>query len=144
MHVAIAGKLQTTTASQVLVGVTCDIPDWRGVGTCGVRVVAEGAGGLLGTSLFSWEGVLDLPLPFSSLVSLLTPLEIGHHCHFAALQDVNLHPHNLHCHCGWPLAASMAAFWHSHLNVQFLFHESCLFFWAWVAILVPLVRLKKA
>jgi hypothetical protein len=69
-----------------------------------------GVGGLLDAGLFSWEGVMVLPLPFSSLVVPLAPLEIGHQCLFTALQDANFHPHALHCHCGRPSSASSIAF----------------------------------
>jgi hypothetical protein len=107
---------------------------------------AEGAGVfLMGASLFSWEGALALPLPFSVPDFLLTSLEIGQQCHFLDLWVVNLHPHNLHCWCDWPWAASLVAFQLSCLAACVLFHaRHFLSFWAWVAILMPLVRLKKA
>jgi hypothetical protein len=54
-------------------------------------------------------------------------------------------PHHLHCWCGQPWAASSAAFWLSCLTAHDLFHARHFFsFWAWVAILVPFVRSKKA
>jgi hypothetical protein len=86
-----------------------------------VRVVG-GVGGFEGTGLFSWEGALVLPLPVSSLAVPLTPLEIGHWCCFLALQDMNFCLQALHCQCGWPSSASLAAFQLSHLDVQFLLH----------------------
>jgi hypothetical protein len=110
-----------------------------------VRVGLGGAVGLRGTGLFSLEGALVLTLPSSGPAFLLTSLEIGHQCHFLALQDMNLCPLSLHCQYGWPLAASSATFQCSHLNVQFLLHESHLFsFWACIASCVPFMRLKKA
>jgi hypothetical protein len=67
----------------------------------GWRHEAWGAEGarvfFLGASLFSWEGVSVLPLPFSILDLLLTSLEIGQQCHFSALRVANLCLHNLHC-----------------------------------------------
>jgi hypothetical protein len=107
---------------------------------------AEGAGvSLVGAGLFGWEGASALALPFSIPDFLLTSLEIGQWCCFLDLWVANLHLHNLHCQCDWPWAASSAAFWLSRLAVPVLFHaRHFLSFWAWVAILVPLVRSKKA
>jgi hypothetical protein len=51
----------------------------------GAWVGAEGAGVFLeGTGLFSQEGALALPLPFSIPDLLLASLEIGQQCHFSA------------------------------------------------------------
>jgi hypothetical protein len=72
-----------------------------GVGANGVRDGAGGVVGVVGTGLFSWERLSALPFSFSSLDSLLTPLEIGHQYLFTALHDVNLYLHNLHYYCGW-------------------------------------------
>jgi hypothetical protein len=141
---AIALEYHSNVASQVLVGGAGAFLGGRGVGTGGVRVMVGGAGGFLDTCLLGWEGGMALPLPFSGPAVPLAPLEIGHWCHFAALQDANLCLHALHCHCGMPALASSKAFWCSHLDAQFLFHARCHFsFWAWVANLWPLVRSKK-
>jgi hypothetical protein len=141
---SIALTLQTLTTSQALVGMGGGLKGRGGAGPDGMRVGVGGAGGLVGAGLFNWERLLALPFPFSSPDGLLAPLEIGHQCLFAALCDVNLHPHDLQCHYGWPSSASSAAFWCSHLDARFLLCASCHFsFWAWVAIHWPLVRSKK-
>jgi hypothetical protein len=114
-------------ASLVLVGGAGAFPGGRGVGTGGMRVIAGGVGGFFDACLLGWEGGMALPLSFSSLAVLLAPLEIGHQCLFAALWDVNLHSHALHCHYGRPALASSKAFWCSHLDVWFLFHARCCF-----------------
>jgi hypothetical protein len=114
-----------------------------GAGPDGMRDGAGGAVGLVGTGLFSWERLMALPFPFSGPDVPLTPLEIGHQCLFTALHDANLHPHDLHCYCGWPFLASLANFWCSHLDAWFLCASCCFSFWAWVAILWPFERSKK-
>jgi hypothetical protein len=62
-----------------------------------VRLGAGGTVGLRGASLFSLQGALVLPLLSSSLTLALSPLKIGHWCHFSALYDINLHLQALHC-----------------------------------------------
>jgi hypothetical protein len=97
LPLAIVLEYHPLAALQVLGGRAGAFPGGRGVGAGGVRVMAGGVGGFLDTCLLGWEGGMVLPLPFSDLAVLLAPLEIGHQCLFAALQDVNLHPHVLHC-----------------------------------------------
>jgi hypothetical protein len=141
---SVALTLWTLTTSWALVETGGGLKGGGGAGPDGMRIGVGGVGGLVGVGLFNWERLLALPFPFSGPDGLLAPLEIGHRCLFAALHDVNLHPHDLQCCCGQPSLASLAAFWQSHLNVWFLLCASHRFsFWAWVAICWPLVRLKK-
>jgi hypothetical protein len=141
---SVALTLQTLTASWALVGTGGGLKGGGGAGPDGVRMGVGGTGGLVGIGLLKWERFSALPFPFSGPDGLLTPLEIGHWCLFAALHDANLRPHGLHCHCSQPSLASLATFQHSHLDVQFLLCASCCFsFWVWVASLWPFVRSKK-
>jgi hypothetical protein len=141
---SVALMLRLTIASQALVGMGGRLKGGGGAGPDGVRMGVGGAGGLEGIGLFNWERLTALPFPFSGPDGPLAPLEIGHQCLFAALCDANLRPHDLHCCCGRPSLASLAAFWHSRLNAWFLLHASHRFsFWAWVASLWPFTRLKK-
>jgi hypothetical protein len=86
-----------------------------------------GAVRVLGAGLFSSGEVADLPFPFPSPLFPLASLFRGHQCCFLALHEVNLRPHYWHCRCVWPSAASLAAFWHSHLNARFLLRANHFF-----------------
>jgi hypothetical protein len=82
-------------------------------------VVSLGVGGVvqvLEGGLSTLKVTITLPLSFSSLLFLLSPLNKGHWCLFLALYKVNLHPHYWHCHCGWPSVASLATFQCFYLN----------------------------
>jgi hypothetical protein len=106
-----------------------------------------GGGGLAASliGLHGNKGANFLPFPSMVPVPLLAPLVKGHWCLFAVLCDVNFHLQKSHFHCGQPSMTSSACFWHSCLDVQFLFCASHFFsFWAVVTCLSPLERLKKA
>jgi hypothetical protein len=141
----VMGKVQRAAASQALVGGGCATAAMRALVGVGVRWCLGGAECFFeGASLFSRGKGSVLPKALSVPVTLLASLEIGQRCRFSALRVANLCLHNLHCQCGQPWAAS-AAFQLSHLTVRVLLHARCFFsFWAWVAILVPFTRLKKA
>jgi hypothetical protein len=101
-----------------------------------------GASQVLGAGLFSFRLAQVLPLPVSSPLSLLFPLEKGQQCCLVALHDANS---CLHDRCGLLLAMLAMAFQLACLIAQFLFCASCLFsFRARVAAHWPLVRSKKA
>jgi hypothetical protein len=114
---------------------------WGRVG----RIVGGAGVFFLGAGLIGWEGASALPLPFSNPDFLLASLEIGQWWRFWALHVANLRPHRWHCRGGRPWAASSAAFRRSRQATRALLRASRFFsFWAWVAILVPFVRSKKA
>jgi hypothetical protein len=70
-----------------------------------------------GAGLFGQDKDSVLPEGLSVPDALLASLEIGQRCLFSALRVANLCPHNLHCQCGQPWAASSVAFQLSCLTV---------------------------